>query len=185
MMTQIKQLKKLLQNRFITVIFCFAMLTLSYLLFYVDIFDLDIFNRKYAKVLETELLEWKQKYLEATEVQIDANDNTSSVQEEQEIDKITLQDLLVGALLLIGVGLGIYFYFHTGGDAPTTLPPIYEEGGKLADGNSNLAPEHLSHLIQQRMANAPVEDICRHLDPNPPGTYNTQFIRPPAGWMKW
>ena len=76
-------------------IITFGILISSYFIFYLDLFDLDLFNKKYIANLETELLELKE---EINSEKISKNNHN-------------MYYLIGGTILLIG-GLLYFYYFN-------------------------------------------------------------------------
>ena len=93
-----KKLQKIVVQNIKIIIGIFIIIILSLIIFYVDIFDLDLFNKKYIANLETELLELKE---EINSEKISKNNHN-------------MYYLIGGTILLIG-GL-LYFYYFNGGD---------------------------------------------------------------------
>lgn len=101
-MKLIEQLQIIIVKKIKIIIGTFMGLILSYFIFYLDIFDLDLFNKKYITNLETKLLELKEET--NSEKILESNHNNN------------IYYLIGGTILLIG-GLVVYFYYFNGGDS--------------------------------------------------------------------
>ena len=79
----------------------------SYFIFYLDLFDLDLFNKKYIENLENELIELKRET------------NLKSINEIK--SETTIYQWISGVALVAGTFLFFYYFYHGGGDNANLL----------------------------------------------------------------
>lgn len=101
-----KELQKIVVQNIKIIIGVCIIIILSLIIFYVDIFDLDLFNKKYIKDLETELLELKQEIKQELKEEL-----------KQELTLEKNNDILyyvIGGCIIIIMGICIFYYYNSG-----------------------------------------------------------------------
>lgn len=113
--------KNLIQNIKI-IILIFLILILSYITFYIDLFNIDLFNLKYINKLETELLELKTELKK-----IDIVEDKNQIEIIENDNKLNYYYFFGGLILITSVIL--LFYFNNN-----------DNGGDISSNKFNLNP---------------------------------------------
>lgn len=107
-MQLVKELQKIVVQN-IKIIIGVFMIIISFIIFYVDIFDLDLFNKKYIKDLEIELLELKQEIKQELKEELKQEITLEKIEKNNNIIYYVL-----GGCMIIIMGICIFYYYNSG-----------------------------------------------------------------------